>query len=110
MRALPRRDRRRESQKAFARHDMRSSTPRLAAQCNKLDLQTDSEHSSGKVDSGDLGCRTNTPTTHFYGKYSCRALAEFPINDVWAVLRAARYAVGDLPVSFLKTRLNCDND
>src|SRR5438067_9805248 len=74
MRALQRRDRRRESQKAFARHDMRSSAPRSAAQCNRLDLHTDSEHSSGKVDSGDLGYRTNSPTTHFYGKYSAAPL------------------------------------
>src|SRR5712691_6774750 len=49
MRALPPRDRRRETRKAFARRDMRTSNQQSVARCNKLGLQIDLESSCGKT-------------------------------------------------------------
>src|SRR6266567_232588 len=49
MRALPPRDRRRETRKAFARRDMRTSNQQSVARCNKLGLQIDLESSSVKA-------------------------------------------------------------
>src|SRR5712691_13541411 len=49
MRALPLRDRHRETRKAFARHDMHTSSRQSVARCSKLGLQIDSESSCGKT-------------------------------------------------------------
>src|ERR1700730_9820468 len=54
MRSRPPRDRHRDTQKAFARHDMHTPSQQSVARCSKLGLQIDSENSCGKADDVDL--------------------------------------------------------
>ena len=63
-----------------------------------------------------LECHTNREyaqkqkivTTHFFGRFSYLPLRILPISPPSTV--PARYCVGDLPESLLKTRLNCESD
>src|SRR5439155_2902972 len=49
----------------------------------------------------ECGQKVDMPTTHFYGK---NPRTSFSLDG------SALYRLGDLPASFLNTRLNCDSD
>src|ERR1700693_3058206 len=120
----PPRDRHREIRKSFARHDMRTSGLQSVARCSKLGRQSDSERSCGEGESVDLSCKANgagkqhrryeflqfTGYAFLRKIFSAVLWMNFDQSDLVCFARTARWALGDLPVSFLKTRLNCDSD
>src|SRR5437868_12309605 len=109
MRFRPRRDRHRDTRKAFARHDMHTSSQQSAARCSRLGRQIDSEISSVKL--APLSQELPKLTAHFYGKYAAGDAACFSAQCGFGRFAcAARNSVGDCPVSFLKTRLNWERD
>src|ERR1700736_3434389 len=114
MRSRPPRDRHREIRKSFARHDMRKSGLQSVARCSKLGRQIDSESSCGEVDDVDLSCQAKgTGKQHrryeflqftdyaFLRKiFSAVLWMNFDQSDLVCFARTARWALGDLPVSF----------